>query len=198
MWPTSKGVRALDGAEALLVRAIRHLWEQLEIALRLPDQQWTSSVRVFDMLECDQKIVQLSIIAWELLCNDAPAPSSNAMNEGTVAVIFDTISVCIASEIQRGVTRTDYDWRGLVHTAIPLRQGPGLNAFGVRSKDIAQWTTLLKRLSSDLLWHNAWADDGFIIDADPVTADVRKERLGIDEDYFLAVPPRAGFKTLLK
>ena len=75
MWPTSKGVRALDGAEALLVRAahsasLAAVRNCLKVAGPAVDQRRPG---VFDMLgKCDQKIVQLSIIAWAaLLCNDA-------------------------------------------------------------------------------------------------------------------------------
>ena len=44
-------------------------------------------------------------------------------------------------------------------------------------------------LAESVLWDDDWLDDGFIMDVDPETAAYRKYKLGITEEYYLAIAP---------
>jgi hypothetical protein len=40
-----------------------------------------------------------------------------------------------------------------------------------------------------VLWDEDWKDNDSLMDADPKASQAVKELLGIDEDYYIAVPP---------
>ncbi len=44
-------------------------------------------------------------------------------------------------------------------------------------------------LTDAVLWDEDWRDSESLLDADPKASRAVKEVLGIDEDYYVAVPP---------
>jgi len=44
-------------------------------------------------------------------------------------------------------------------------------------------------LAGEVLWDEDWMDSESLMDADPRAGRAVKELLGIDEDYYIAVPP---------
>ena len=194
MWHTSKGVRTLQGAEATLIStAVEFVWDFLEIESESPEDQWSSNVPVFDALDCHQRIVQLSFVASALLRDDVPPPPLNAVNEGTVGMLFEVIGVCIEWEVDggHGGPSAVYPSRRQLVLDVAAANGRPSDARlpGEGCDDLDEWELLLEMLSDAILWDDAWIDDGFITDVDPETADARKERLGIDDGYYLAVVP---------
>jgi hypothetical protein len=201
MWHSSKGVRTLQGAEATLLRtAIGLVWDFLEIESDSPEDQWSGNVAVFDALDCHQRIEQLSFVANALFRDDVPAPPLNAVNEGTVGMLFQVIGMCIETEIdaERGESNSEYrEFRRLVLAAAIADGWPSdLPLVAETCGDQSEWDFLIEMLADAILWDDDWVDDGFIMDADPETAEARKDRLGIDDDYYLAVVPEPSDSEL--
>jgi hypothetical protein len=48
---------------------------------------------------------------------------------------------------------------------------------------------LIGSLADGVLWDEDWKEAGVQLDADPAAGRAVKEVLGIDEDYYIAVPP---------
>jgi hypothetical protein len=194
MWHTSKGARTHQGAEAALVRAaVGLVWDFSEIEVSSPEDQWTWGVALFDALDCRQKIAQLSFVASALLRDEVPPPPLNAVNEATVGMLFEAIAIRIESEIDldAGESNSTWrDWRRLVLAASVSGDWPSdLSLPAEGCSDRSEWHLLIEMLTEGILWDDDWIDDGSIMDVDPETADARKERLGIADDYYLAVAP---------
>ena len=58
-----------------------------------------------------------------------------------------------------------------------------------QSDDLDEWEVLIGSLAGEVLWDEDWKDSESLMDADPRAGRAVKELLGIDEDYYIAVPP---------
>jgi hypothetical protein len=58
-----------------------------------------------------------------------------------------------------------------------------------QSDDVDEWEVLVRSLADAVLWDEDWKDSESLLDADPKTSLAVKKLLGIDEDYYVAVPP---------
>ena len=56
------------------------------------------------------------------------------------------------------------------------------------STDLDEWQLLLECLSGRILWDENWADGELHLDLPPETATAVKSAMGIDGDYFTAIP----------
>jgi len=57
------------------------------------------------------------------------------------------------------------------------------------SEEIDEWDMLISCLTDAVLWDEDWKDSESLLDADPKASRAVKKLLGIDEDYYVAVPP---------
>jgi hypothetical protein len=58
-----------------------------------------------------------------------------------------------------------------------------------QSEDLDKWDVLVASLADGVLWDEDWKDSESLLDADPKASGAVKKLLGIDEDYYIAVPP---------
>jgi len=78
-------------------------------------------------------------------------------------------------------------WRELV-LAAGRETGISADMSDFNENDPDDWDLLLDCLEDRLLWDRDWEMEDHL-DADPETGRRLKQELGIDEDYFVAVPP---------
>ncbi len=58
-----------------------------------------------------------------------------------------------------------------------------------QSEDLDEWDVLVASLADGVRWDVDWKDSESLLDADPKAGRMVKSLLGIDEDYYVAVPP---------
>ncbi len=123
-----------------------------------------------------------------LLREETPAPDLTAVTEATVGAIYEVIRLMVEWEIdQPAAWRISPSWQELVLAASQEKQFEGL--LDPESADMDGWEVLIGSLADGVLWDEDWKEAGAQRDADPTAGRAVKEVLGIDEDYFIAVPP---------
>ena len=193
MWRTSSGERTLVGPEAALIRAAL---DQMLDTIRVNDEideNSTWGIPLFDCLEQAQKITLLAYVAEALLREGVKPPPLTAINEAAVGAIYITIEHAIDFEIDsEDDLPSEYRcyWRQLVLTASDLENWPADDPPPApECRDRSEWQCLVEAIADSVLWDDDWLADGFVMDVDPETAAFRKKKLGIADDYYLAVAP---------
>ncbi len=186
MWSTPDGERILQGAEAKLFREalamiVDMVREDTEGCLEF-------SAPPFDKLRPNQKLAVLAEVGSALLQENQPMPRLTAVREAAVGAVYEAIMMIVEMEIdQSAEERTSPTWRELVLTAC---QEQGIDEFlDPVSEEIDEWGMLISCLTDAVLWDEDWRDSESLMDADPKAGQAVKELLGIDEDYYVALPP---------
>ena len=115
-------------------------------------------------------------------------PRLTAVREAAVGAVYEAIMMIVEMEIdQPAEERTSPTWRELVLTAC---QEQGIDELlDPASEEIDEWGMLISCLTDAVLWDEDWRDSESLLDADPKASRAVKGLLGIDEDYYVAVPP---------
>lgn len=197
MYRTPRGERTLRGAERRLFAESLGM-----IADCLWVHDFEAGIQVFDDLQRNQRIAVLLSVSKALLRDNVPPPPLTAISEAAVAAVFQFVRELVAEEIKEdgsaedasavdlfGVQteRADASWRSFLRDAaeevLELDQLPDTD-----HADEAEWELLIDCLRDRVLWDNDWAMVEQL-DADPEQRQYLNEHLGIDEDYFVWVPP---------
>ena len=190
MWRTPNGERTLRGAEAELIRSlIGHVVDEQE---QIEDEPWPYGVSLFDDLLLPQKLVLLASVGEALLRDDIPCPPLNAINEATLGALMKALLQTLEYEIDTDGERTDAYrtyWRELTLAAVRELDGDDGELPDPSSCELDDWYTLIDVLDYFLLWDDDWETPEMVMDADPETARLIKEKLDIDDDYYVAVAP---------
>ncbi len=189
-WRTSQGERILAGAEATLFRtAVLSLASITDNDVRSGDEPWDFGVPVFDRLTPEPRLAMLATVGFALLRETPECPPLTAVNEATIATIFRHIEESIHEEVDSGEDTEDpFYWRRLVRLA-GAETVADLELLAESSSELDEWTFVVETLSDYILWDNDFNSEGVFADAEPEYAQANYEGMGIDEDYFLAVPP---------
>jgi hypothetical protein len=186
MWWTPDGERILQGAEA---RLFREAFGTLVDLVRDDDEgMWQFSAPPFDALQPNQKLAVLAQVGTALLCEDEPMPRLTAVLEAAVGAVYESIRVMVEIEIDEPAEDQELSsWRELVLAACRERGIEEL--LDPDSEDLDEWELLVVCLADAVLWDEDWKDADSHMDADPGANRVVKKLLGIDEDYYVTVPP---------
>jgi hypothetical protein len=108
--------------------------------------------------------------------------------EAAVGAVYEAIRVMVEMEIdQLPEWRESPSWREMVLAAC---QDRGVEEFlDAESQDLDEWEVMVASLADGVLWDEDWRDDPNLLDVDPEIGRAVKELLGIDKDYYVAVPP---------
>lgn len=196
MYRTSQGNRTLRGAERrLFVESLGM------IADFLSDFDYDADIPVFDDLQQNQKIAVLLGVSKALLRDNVAPPPLTATSEAAVAVVYQNVIDRIVDEIELSTTDDGDEgfeefgdlgdagpsWRTLVLQA--CREATELDDLpDAESTDAEQWALLIECLQDRILWDRDWQMLEHL-DTDPEVSRSLKGTLGIDEDYYVAVPP---------
>ena len=156
----------------------------------------------FDELQRNQKIAALHLVARGLLCPDQPPPPLTAVLDATVAAIYVHAGDMLEGELLPD-DLTDFDeslfgppyvperdlptWRQMILAAC-RQQKMHADLPAADDADFHEWEDPLDFLDQCILWDTDWALLEHL-DADPKKSREVKKQLGIDDDYFVAVPP---------
>jgi hypothetical protein len=213
MWRTPEGERILKGAEGRLVRAslssvVDILVEELDVAQCYDD----FGVPLFDELETAQKLVMLAEVGKALFDETVPRPMHTAVAEAAVYVLYENIVQEIELEIRCHVNRgrERRKWRHLVLAACRqwgfdhdcgelCDEFNGDGRWGLPDLDCTEldrWSDEVHSLA-DLVFRNRdWEMADIFMDSEPAVAAAVRRRVGIDDDYYVAVAPLATASSL--
>jgi hypothetical protein len=203
MWMTTEGVRTLCGAEATLLRhALAFAADIVEQKADSVAAHWYFDVPPFDELEWRQQLVLLSDVGAALLDDDDPPPTRSAVVEATAAVLYRAILQAIEIEIdsemlfaaEEGFPDDLPSWRELVLDA--CREAEVEDLPPADSTDLGEWELLVEILSTDVLWDEDWQAAELFLDVDPQRGNMVKDMMGIEADYFVAIPPDPDARSL--
>ena len=186
MWPTPDGERTLQGAEAALFK--EGLGTLVDMVRDDTEGLWHFGIPPFDNLPPNQKLAVLAQIGNALLCKDQPVPRLTAVWEAAVGAVFEAIRVMVEMEIdQPAEWQLSPTWRARVLSAARERQIEEL--LDPTSGDLDGWEVLIDSLKGDILWDEDWRYAELHLDAPPDQGQAVKTLLGIDDNYYVAVPP---------
>ncbi len=162
MWHTQKGDRVLTGEEAkVFLASLRFMVDILEDD-DLEDA-WTFRVEVFDRLTLGQKLTMLRDVAQALLDPTIPMPELSAVNEGTIAAVYqnllnNTLMECDEDDDTQVDQSFRYYWRSLIMEAVKeadqaenVSPDPDWNPT-IESNDMGDWDILVQCLENRILW----------------------------------------------
>ncbi len=177
VYHTPQGERILENAEReLFVHSLAMMVDMLD----LDDAQF--GIAAFDQLTRNQKLVVLYSSASALLHRGQPAPELTAAIEGSVASVYEHARQEVCDEVE------DHFWRSKVLAAI-REVAPDLDELpDVTSRDTSEWSFLVETLADCVLWDSDY-DLQATLDIPPEASRRLKGDLGIDNDYFTAIPP---------
>lgn len=190
-WHTQIGERTLKGAEAALIRmSLGHVVDMVEAESAGDTDPWGFGVPVFDQLAAPAKLALLAEVGWGLLRDTDACPKLTAMNEAAVAILFANVedSIQIEVDAQKDDFEDSIFWRPLV-LAIYHDDGDKIDLPASDCTDMDEWNLLVDVLSDRILWDDDFNDADRFLDAPPDEAESLRDRFGIDDDYYRAIPP---------
>ena len=197
MYRTSLGERTLRGAEhRLFVGSLAMLVDYLS------GGDYDAGIALFDDLQRNQKIAVLLGVSNALLHDNVSPPPLTAISEAAVAVVYQHLEERLIDEIREG-GREDHSvgddafgppiedvgpsWRTLVLNA--CRETNAVERLPQPDdSNEDNWSFLIECLRDRVLWDNDWE----MVEQQDIDPDQQrrvKEEMGIDEDYFVWVPP---------
>jgi hypothetical protein len=198
MWRMETGDRVLTELEWNLFRVgLETLWDYIaddsDEDLGLSE----TGVRVFDVLQTEQKLALLADIAQALRDPAMPMPSHTAANEGAVAAVFATIRQALEMEIElASVDESEStEVRSLLLAAVVDSEDQPAELPGLKDDDIEEWESLIQAVEFRILWDTDYAMGDEFLDRPPEEAHVLQALMTIDSDYYTTVPrepDRAG------
>ena len=159
---------------------------------------WESGLSIFDRLTRGQRQAALLTIAQALLRHEAPAPRVTAVLAAAVAATYDALLGLVETEIHGEDGRTDLRrevlaaveemgyWEQISEDPLAHELPPQLPTEW--ATDMDQWAELVDALRDEILDDCDHALEDGLVDSAPSTAGAMKRMLGIDRDYFVAVP----------
>ncbi len=202
MWDTSQGIRTLEGAEAYLVRELVHfLHDQILVGIEIGEPH-ISNVSVFDSLQPTQQLAMLHTVAEGLLDSSKAPPKLTATCEGTIYAIFRELEALIEAEVdfEAQFARPDHRLRKLARNAwiggcqqssagdvLASAELSGYTIPDINCTDMEQWADLVESIADHILWDRDFEFEKLVGDASPDQAEVIKQQLGINDDYFSTV-----------
>ena len=191
-WHSQRGDRTLTGAEAVLIReTLAYVVDMVEEDITESADPWEFGVAAFDRLEPSARLAMLAEVGWALLRDTESYPELTALNEATVAVLFNAIEQGLEFEIDchnENELEARFSWRRVLLDAIT--EGNDLSDLpSVDCRDMSEWQFIIETLSDWILWDHDFASGEYFLDTPPEQADMMRERFGIDDDYYRAIPP---------
>lgn len=186
MWWTPDGERTLMGAEATLFREA--LGTLVDLVRDDDEGLWQFAAPPFDALHPNQKLSLVAQVGTAVLREDQPMPRLTAVLEATVGAIYESIRIMVEIEIDQPAEELQSpSWRELVLAACQERGMEEL--LDPESNDLDEWEVLVDCLADAVLWDEDWKSADELLDADPTASRAVKKLLGIDPDYYIAIPP---------
>lgn len=201
MWNMRNGSLVLTKAEwELFSIGLDLLQDSIEEDIRTGTDDSDTGVTVFDHLTPEQKLSLLADTTLALVDAATPIPYQTAANEGAIAAIFSTISGEVEKELEfakmEGSDEKSVDIRRMLR-AVCNRAGEREEPLpGEDSTDFDEWDWLLHEFKSQIFWDTDYAMGDEFLDLPPYIAQQSMKCLGIDPDYYVAIPDEPDWRRL--
>ena len=186
MWHMEEGDRAMTEAEWGIFRlGLAELVAHIEEDLIYETDAAETGVKVFDRLTVEPKLALLADVADALHDRDVPMMDLTAASEGAVAAVFVVASALLREEIAEN---RDTTMRSLLMAIAKEQEFDKADIPRLKSRKRSDWDFLMECLEGAIFWDSDWAAGDHYLDMPPEEAKTRMEYMGIDPDYFLAIP----------
>lgn len=185
-WNTQAGKRVLKGAEATLYRAMVDELHTKLVELQRED----FALSAFEEMTLNSKLAMLLHVTESLLCETDECPALTAVNEATVATIFEVAfeSIDVEIDLEDDSEMDRYYWRRFIHAAFDevMTDQTDDEVVDVQSDDRSEWQLRLECLSDGILWDADYADGDLFLD---FTGDQSASAEEFANGYFTAIAP---------
>jgi hypothetical protein len=166
----------------------------------------TTGVQAFDALTAEQKLALLAEVALALRDPKVPTPIHTAANEGAIKAVLLTFRDMLVFELEdartpTGGTRTNLRQLLLAagkEIADPEEPEDDVEPLpDVATTGTEPWDGVLDLLDCTIFWDMDYALGDEFLDLPPAEGRRLLDHMGIDQDYFLAVPAEPGEAALI-
>jgi hypothetical protein len=194
MWHMEEGDRAMTASEwGIFQLGLAELVTHIEEDFNYETDAAETGVKVFDRLTVEQKLALLADVADALHDPDVPMMDLTAASEGAVAAVFVVTSALLREEIAENRATT---MRSLLLANANEQESDSADLPRLKSRKWGDWDLLMECLEGAIFWDNDWAAGDHYLDMPPGEVKARMEQMGIDADYFLAIPREPNAKEL--
>ncbi len=204
MWNTTYGERTLVGAERQLV--VTESWTLSDAISDAASEGGVSlGILLFDRLTWQQQMFLLDRVMTGLVDPTIPAPPTTALLDATVGAIYAQMVISIQLEIDFAEPdednpygqATDFMSRQQVLDALtepmdidePMEEPFEDYSLSVECDEIEEWEMVIESLRGRILADEDWQMEAIVIDLAPSTSQDLKQQMGIQDDYFIDIPP---------
>jgi hypothetical protein len=186
MWHTADGLRVLSSQEwKVFALGLELLWSLIEADQQHGTESRFTDVEVFESLSHPQKLLIMSQVAEALHNREVPAPPDHPFYDATAQAVIQIVQGTIQDEMEYGESDDNRRalWEVFDTEESDLRQDKPFEK--MKRKD---WDRLVRYFEESIVDgdHELAA---LVMDQSPEQADAFKEIMGIESDYFTAIPP---------
>lgn len=187
MWNTPDGIRVLTTPEwKVFATGLDMLCDLIESDIRQGIVGTYTNVEAFESLTHEQKLWTLAHVAEALHETGIPAPRESAYTSASVQAVIEIMQGMLQNEIEEN--EFDEIRRALWQTI----DGEEITTWKNRHIDDLEWKDwdeLVHVYEETVLLDGDYELAAIIMDRSPAQADVVKGIMGIDSEYFTAIPP---------
>ena len=187
-WPTTSGLRNLDGDEAHLVRGAIGMMVDTHVAeIREESERWCYGIDWFDKWEGGQRLRLLEKITSAFFGPLMIEPA--AITDAAADAVFYEISDLIESEIEQGsASQSPRSWRHSVVKAFHSQTGR-LNELDAESTAVDPWRRVVTQVADAILGVRLYQRAEVFRDLDYSKTEGFLRDRGLPSDYLSKIPP---------
>jgi hypothetical protein len=168
------------------------LRDAIEDDIRAGTDETGTGIPIFDRLTAEQKLALLAETALALRDPDVPTPHHTAANEGAIAALFATVRNELDTELEIAGMDDEEDKpttiRRMLRAVGEESEGRDESLPDETATDAGAWEWLLEEFEGRIFWDADFAMGDEFLDLPPNEARDKLRLMGIDPEYYLAVP----------
>lgn len=187
MWNTPDGIRILTRPEwHIFATGLDMLWDLVENDIKQGIVVKYTEAEAFESLTHEQKLWTLAHVAEALHDTKVPAPPERAYSDATVQAVIEIMQGMLQNEIEDD----EFDdlrrnlWQTIDWEEMTSWKNKKMNDMGEDD-----WDELVHIYEETILLDGDHELASLIIDKAPQQANAIKGIMGIDSEYFTAIPP---------
>lgn len=186
MWHTADGLRVLTSQEwKVFALGLDMLWSLLDADLENGTESRFTDVEIFESLSHPQKLLILSQVAEALRERNVPAPPDHPYYDAAVQAVIQIMQGMLHDEMEFGESDDNQQALWQVFDWTEMKSWEPKSIKKMKRKD---WDSLVRMFEESIVDgdHELAA---LVMDQSPEEAAAFKQIMGIDSDYFTAIPP---------
>lgn len=187
MWNTPDGTRILTTPEwDVFATGLDMLWDLIDSDMKQGIERRYTDAELFESLSHEQKLWTLAHVAEALHDTSIPAPPEFAYTGAAVQAVIEIIQGMLHNEIEFD----EYDdIRSALWQTIDWKEMTSWKNKCIHEMKMEDWVELVHIYEETILIDGDHELAALIMDRSPKQADGIKKIMGIDSDYYTAIPP---------